>query len=99
MIVRDIVPRSAIRTIALPHRPPSPLAEIRAPPFSVGAAVPSLCKSPLLMGEGALCFARRRLLLCVHSLSLPCLGERLTQGPEGGGEQHDVFEEKLAGHR
>src|SRR5262249_31591739 len=51
MIVRDIVPRSAIRTIVLPHRPPSPLAEIGPPPLPMGAAVPSLFEPPLLMGD------------------------------------------------
>jgi hypothetical protein len=57
MLMREIVPRGAIRTIVLAHRPPSPLAEIGTPPLPIVAAVPSLFEPPLLMGEGALVFA------------------------------------------
>src|SRR5690242_200984 len=58
MIVREVLPRVAVRTVVLAHRAPLALAEVRAPLLPRGLPGRAFLQAPLLSGQGAICGLR-----------------------------------------
>src|SRR5206468_11055440 len=48
VVMREVIPRRAVRRVVLTHRPPLPLGEIRSPALPVGGAVLIFGEAPRL---------------------------------------------------
>jgi hypothetical protein len=54
VIVREVLPRIAVRTVVLPHRAPLTLAQVRTPLLPRGLRSRAFLQAPLLSGLRAL---------------------------------------------